>query len=306
MPPELQAKLLRVLQERVVERVGSHQEIALDFRLVAATNRQLEQAVREGRFREDLYFRIGVFPLEIPPLRARPGDIAVLATHFLRRYAAPAGRPGARLTPEALERMRQHPWPGNVRELENMVQRALLMADSSVIGVDDLGLPNLGLPNLGGAHPVPAYPSMVASGHAVLGHAVLGHVALGQAVAGHPTAAHSAASPLAAYAAPTGNGAPQTMGEATGAWRSETHATGAAWPEQSPAPSAPSAPSAPTDAGATLGNDSMRVRAREREHILEVLRRVNGSRKQAIALLGISERALRYKLKQYREEGFLT
>jgi len=292
MPPELQAKLLRVLQERVVERVGSHQEIALDFRLVAATNRQLEQAVREGRFREDLYFRIGVFPLEIPPLRARPSDIPVLATHFLRRYAAPAGRPGARLTPEALERMHQHPWPGNVRELENMVQRALLMADSSVIGVDDLGLPSLGLPNLGlaplgGAHPVPAYPSMVASGHAVSGHAA---------------AAHPAAAALAAYAA-----APSAT-YAAGA-SAETHAAGAAWPDQHathPAHPAHAAPNAPTDAGATLGNDSMRVRAREREHILEVLRRVNGSRKQAIALLGISERALRYKLKQYREEGFLT
>jgi len=243
MPPELQAKLLRVLQERVVERVGSHQEISLDFRLVAATNRRLEQAVRDGRFREDLYFRIGVFPLEIPPLRTRVDDIDVLSRHFLRRYSAPAGRPGARLSDAAMARMRQHPWPGNVRELENVIQRALLMADTDEILPDDLGLP---------------LPVNVNSGTTEPPNVTL-------PIANSPT------NQLAVSSSPP-----------------EIAKDGA----ENPALSDTSSP-----------GDAVDMRSIEREHILQVLRTVNGSRRRAVELLGISERALRYKLKSYREEG---
>jgi len=253
MPPELQAKLLRVLQERVVERVGSHQEISLDFRLVAATNRRLEQAVRDGRFREDLYFRIGVFPLEIPPLRTRIDDIDVLSRHFLKRYSAPAGRPGARLSDAALTRMRQHPWPGNVRELENVIQRALLMADTDDILPDDLGLP---------AQVCVASGASLASG--------LSGTQTGTPVGNLDFSGVSSDAPSAASST---NESPIAIGEGV-----------------IPVSGAPNA-------------DVVDMRSIEREHILQVLRNVNGSRRRAVELLGISERALRYKLKSYRDEG---
>jgi two-component system response regulator FlrC len=296
MPPELQAKLLRVLQERVVERVGSHQEIALDFRLVAATNRKLEQAVREGRFREDLYFRIGVFPLEIPPLRARPDDIEVLANHFLRRYAAPAGRPGARLSAQALERMRQHPWPGNVRELENMIQRALLMADSTTVGIDDLGLPTQLAGQTTSVRPAEAsfdvHLPRPSHGHLNAAQTPPLYTDLAAAQPGFTTAA------AATYPDETVAGETSAAHEAVAVAGRGQFPGSAADSLSSYVPQADSINHQPERL------DSMHVRAREREHILDVLRRVNGSRKQAIALLGISERALRYKLKQYREEGF--
>jgi len=121
----LQAKLLRVLQEREVEPLGASKPIPLDVRVLATSNRDLEQAVRDGAFREDLYYRLSVFPLKIPPLRDRPGDVAALA---LRCIAARSARPRT-LTPAALARLTAYAWPGNVRELENIVQRALLLAD---------------------------------------------------------------------------------------------------------------------------------------------------------------------------------
>jgi two-component system response regulator FlrC len=121
----LQAKLLRVLQEREVEPLGASKPLPLDVRVLATSNRDLEQAVRDGAFREDLYYRLSVFPLRIAPLRERPGDIAALTTRFI------AARSPRVLTvaPAALARLQAYAWPGNVRELENVVQRALLMAD---------------------------------------------------------------------------------------------------------------------------------------------------------------------------------
>ena len=123
----LQAKLLRVLQEREVEPLGAAKPVALDVRVVATTNRDLEQAVRDGVFREDLYYRLSVFPLRITPLRERPGDIVALAERFLVERS----RLPRTLAPAALGRLRTYRWPGNVRELENVVQRALLLAGES-------------------------------------------------------------------------------------------------------------------------------------------------------------------------------
>jgi two-component system response regulator FlrC len=123
----LQAKLLRVLQEREVEPLGASKPLPLDVRVVATSNRDLEQAVRDGAFREDLYYRLSVFPLRIAPLRERPGDIGALAERFL---AARALRPCC-LSPAALARLKSYPWPGNVRELENVIQRALLVSDGA-------------------------------------------------------------------------------------------------------------------------------------------------------------------------------
>jgi len=126
MDLSLQAKLLRVLQEREVEPLGASKPIALDVRVLATSNRDLEQTVRDGKFREDLYYRLSVFPLELPPLRERPGDIAALARQFV---AARSGGAARSLSSAALARLTSHSWPGNVRELENVVQRALVLSE---------------------------------------------------------------------------------------------------------------------------------------------------------------------------------
>ena len=133
MDPRLQAKLLRVIQEREVDRLGGTQPVRVDVRLLAATNRDLAAEVRAGRFREDLYFRLNVVGLHIPPLRERPGDIPVLAAHFARRFADANGMPRRELSPQALALLALHPWPGNVRELENTLHRAVLLATGPAI-----------------------------------------------------------------------------------------------------------------------------------------------------------------------------
>ena len=205
MPLALQAKLLRVLQEREVERVGGRSTIPLDVRVIATTNRALAEEVRLGRFREDLYYRLNVFPLEVPPLRARPADIVPLAEHFLRRAVAEPGGRHAGFHERARTYLAGHDWPGNVRELGNAVQRALIVAASPVI--DE---PHLRQPGPNATRVTPEEPVM-----------------------------------------------------------------------------------AP-------GN----IKSAERELILKTLDAVNGSRKQAIKRLGISERTLRYKLAQLRDAGF--
>jgi len=134
----LQSKLLRVLQERVVQRIGSRTAKKIDFRLIAATNDDLEELVRQGRFREDLYYRINVVPIFVPPLRDRDGDLPLLVDHFLRVYCAANNKPLKHLEPEALEIMEDYSWPGNVRELENVIQRLVLMADSLSIRAEHL------------------------------------------------------------------------------------------------------------------------------------------------------------------------
>jgi two-component system nitrogen regulation response regulator GlnG len=131
MPIELQTKLLRALQERTIERVGGTDTIRIDVRVLAATNRDLEALMKEGRFREDLYYRLNVVTLHLPPLRERRRDIPLLVEHFLAKYAGELGERG--VAPEALDRLVGHAWPGNVRELENVIQRAMVMATGGVI-----------------------------------------------------------------------------------------------------------------------------------------------------------------------------
>lgn len=146
MPLALQAKLLRVLQEREVERLGAKRPRRVDVRVIATSNRDLARAVAEGQFREDLYYRLSVFPLTLKPLRSRPEDIMPLANHFLRKHLRlRPGRPAAVFSSAAQQILVQHDWPGNVRELENAVQRALVMCDGDVIESHhlDLGLASL-------------------------------------------------------------------------------------------------------------------------------------------------------------------
>ena len=227
MPLGLQAKLLRVLQEREVERVGGKKPVALDIRVLATSNRDMAGEVRTGRFREDLFYRLNVFPLEIPSLRQRPGDILPLARHCLARQAA-AARRTARFAAAAEARLVAHPWPGNVRELENVVQRALIMSVGELIEADSLPLAG----TLADTIPVPV--------------------------------------------------------------------TGGEFPA-APASSAPAIAQTPASAGIPVNMKDL-----ERQHILETLAKVGGSRKKAVTLLGISERTLRYKLSQYRDEGFFN
>lgn len=148
MPLALQAKLLRVLQEREVERVGGRRLIELDIRILATTNRDMQAEVAAGRFREDLYYRLGVFPLQWTPLRERPGDILPIAERLLARHAGKMNQGPVRLAEDARQALRQHNWPGNVRELDNAIQRALILQQGGVIRAADLCLgpmPGLGL-----------------------------------------------------------------------------------------------------------------------------------------------------------------
>ena len=129
----LQSKLLRALQERSVQRLGGRSAKKIDFRLITATNDDLEDMVKKGRFREDLYYRINVVPIAVPPLREREGDVALLVEHFLRLYCTANQKPAKQVQPEVMEILENYAWPGNVRELENVVQRLVLMSDGSTI-----------------------------------------------------------------------------------------------------------------------------------------------------------------------------
>ncbi len=220
MPLGLQAKLLRVLQEREVERVGGKRPVALDIRLIATSNRDMAEAVAKGVLREDVYYRLNVFPLLIPALRQRPDDIVPLATHFLVEHGARSGRSGLRLAPSAEEALRRYAWPGNVRELENAMQRAVIFAAGDTVEADALHL----------------------------------------------------------VTPPVFKATPDVVPEIV-----------------------PVVASLPLD-----GTRTNNMRDLEREHILETLAAVGGSRKLAGERLGMSERTLRHKLKQYREAGLFN
>lgn len=140
LPLPLQSKLLRFLQERVIERVGGRHEIPVDVRIVCATHQNLGSLITEGRFREDLYYRLAEIVINIPPLRSRVGDPALLAHAFVRRFAAEQSRGNMILTEDAVRAIEAHRWPGNVRELENCIKRAVIMADGAQIARDDIGL----------------------------------------------------------------------------------------------------------------------------------------------------------------------
>jgi two-component system NtrC family response regulator len=149
MPLLLQAKLLRFLQQRVIERVGGHQEIAVDVRVVCATNQDLPQLIKQGRFREDLYYRINEVGVRIPPLREREGDVAVLARALLDRYTREHKRALRGFSPDAILAIQAYRWPGNVRELENKINGAVILAEGNQVTAKDLEL---------GAHTIEPLP----------------------------------------------------------------------------------------------------------------------------------------------------
>ena len=140
MAPPQQAKLLRVLQEKQLERLGSNQVIDVDLRIIAATNREPREAVREQRLREDLYYRLNVLTIQLPSLREHPDDIPELVAHFIMKHSSKANKPPTELTQDTLCCLQRYSWPGNVRELENVIERALVLCRSSEIQPHDLPL----------------------------------------------------------------------------------------------------------------------------------------------------------------------
>ena len=220
MPLAAQAKLLRVLQDRCVRRLGGADTREVSVRFIAATNRSLRELVRDRRFRDDLYFRLDVMAMVLPPLRERPEDVTLLAEHFTRRWAGAYGRPGLRLSTVALDRLRAHAWPGNVRELENAIHRAVIECAG-----DELD-----------------------AAHMLLDPVVGGYVDGGEAaaaVAGPPAMSGASAAPIATR--------------------------GRSWDEV------------------------------QRDLIFSTLAQVGGNRRRAAELIGIGERTLRNRLREYRE-----
>ena len=165
MDIRLQAKLLRAIQEREIDRVGGSKPVRVNIRLIATSNRDLEQHVRDEKFREDLYFRLNVFNLQIPSLRERPGDIQALTDHFIIKYSEANGLPNRPITAKALARLEEHKWRGNVRELENTIHRAVLLASGDAIDETAIMLTGENLIENGSTRlsPVPALGSAKAS-----------------------------------------------------------------------------------------------------------------------------------------------
>jgi formate hydrogenlyase transcriptional activator len=150
VPPETQIALLRVLQEREFERVGGPRAIPVDVRVVAATNRDLDSAIENGTFRSDLFYRLNVFPIHMPPLRDRAGDLPLLAQHFLHRFAASNGKKIKSIDSRTLERLESYDWPGNIRELQNVVERAVILCDGDGLSIDEAWLQPRKASNAGG------------------------------------------------------------------------------------------------------------------------------------------------------------
>jgi DNA-binding NtrC family response regulator len=148
MSPALQSKLLRALEEKSFRRIGGTQDIKVDVRVIAATNRDLEKGIKEGRFREDLYYRLNIITIDVPPLRSRKEDVPLLVAHFLKRFAEEFRRPASELSKEAMDKLMSYDWPGNVRELRNSVERAVLLGSGPEIGADEIAL---GRPSPAGA-----------------------------------------------------------------------------------------------------------------------------------------------------------
>jgi DNA-binding NtrC family response regulator len=163
LAPTTQAKLLRVLQNREFERLGGTETIAVDVRVVAATNADLEARVEAGTFRRDLYFRLNVVPVYLPPLRGRKEDIPLLVHTFVRRYAERNGKDVVGITPQALQRLMGHEWPGNVRELENCIERMVVTSTKRILDVDDLPPETFPAPAAAPSAPAEGEPSPLAA-----------------------------------------------------------------------------------------------------------------------------------------------
>jgi transcriptional regulator with GAF, ATPase, and Fis domain len=157
--PDTQAALLRVLQEREIERVGGGQSIHVDVRVIAATNRDLNAGIANGTFRQDLLYRLNVFPIEMPPLRERKDDILILVEYFVQRYANRAGRNIRSIDRKTLDLLQSYDWPGNIRELQNVIERSIILSSADVFSVDELWLSKTTSPRTPRADTSPPLPA---------------------------------------------------------------------------------------------------------------------------------------------------
>ncbi|MBU3071168.1 sigma-54 dependent transcriptional regulator [Aestuariicella sp. G3-2] len=270
----LQAKLLRVLQEKEVERLGGRKTIQLDVRVIATSNRDMRRHVSEGKFREDLYFRLSVLPLQWAPLRDRPADILPLAESLLAKHASKQYRKGVRLDQQAQQTLQQYPWPGNVRELDNVMQRALILQPGATISAHDLGLIQTAQYS--------EKPSLMAASD------------WSQNVASVERNSAQKASPA---------GSAGVVPASQQDYRHGENLTGFSMPSAM-SNAAPFAQEASTTASAddagVLGDD---LKQREFEIIVSTLRQERGSKKNTAERLGISPRTLRYKIARLKELG---
>jgi DNA-binding NtrC family response regulator len=274
MHVRLQAKLLRAIQEREIDRVGGSQPVKVDIRLVATSNRDMEQAVMAGDFREDLFFRLNVFNIRLPALRERPLDIPLIATHFIRKYAEANGVPPRPLSPAASAILLAHHWRGNVRELENAMHRAVLLAHGTQIEPDAIMLtsqlmardngrpPPAPPPQAGGSGPYGGGPQPFVPGYGQGGYA-------------------AQPSPPPMPVLPGGYGRAAV-----------------------PPPVAVSVPGSAPGVTMPTGMVGRSVAEVERDLIIETVQHCLGNRTHAATILGISIRTLRNKLKQYTDDGF--
>ncbi len=262
LPLNLQSKLLRVLQEREFERVGGSKTIKVNVRILATSNRDLQQFVARGLFRSDLFYRLNVFPVEVPPLRDRPDDVEPLAETFLKRFARKHGVKLVGFTDHALEALRHYPWPGNVRELQNTIERAVILSeDHQSVTTAALNLPKLG---------------RIEPGHQVA------HVGLADDLSREPFTRVAPPAPSVAAVAP----APPVMPAATAVVADPE-------PPMAPAPVMATEPSKPS---------LLPLNEIEKKAILDTLVASQGNRTKAAESLGISIRTLRNKLNEYRLE----
>lgn len=300
LPENLQVKLLRALQEGTVRRLGSDQEAQVDVRVIGATNRRLLDEVADGRFREDLYYRLAVVTLEVPPLRDRPEDLEILIRHFLESRARRLGVEVPEVSEGAMAVLRVHRWPGNVRELENVLERALIMAEGRLIRAGDLPA------SLASAIEAPAFPDrpipLGRSGGGGLPGAGGRSMGMGPGSGDATRAARGgpgggAAGPAGGGGYPAGAGGPGAGGAGPGG---AGRAGGAG---------------APGVAGGVLGPEAYgpdgledlsvkrRSAALEKDLIRKALEKTGGHRGQASELLELSDRALRYKIREYGLDG---
>ncbi len=272
--PKVQAKLLRVLQEREFERVGGNKTIKVDVRVIATTNRNLAQSVERGQFRQDLYYRLNVFPIQVPPLRDREGDVVLLAKNFAQSFGRKHGKQIKGFSDDAILALERHPWPGNVRELQNTVERAVILAESGQpIAQAHLGL--FAMPTNVAAPPVAHVPAY--------GHVEAAAPGYG---GGYPSPLPPPSSGSGYYDSPP----PPYQGQPIQP----------AMPE--PAPRPPAAPE-PVSEASSEPAVPLPLEEIEKQHILSTLEGTEGNRTQAAKLLGISIRTLRNKISAYREDG---
>jgi DNA-binding NtrC family response regulator len=313
MDVRLQAKLLRAIQEKEIDRLGSNKPVKVDVRLIATSNRNLEEYVRAGHFREDLYFRLNVVNLDIPALRERPGDIPVLAEFFVRKYSEANDVPVRPISPLAMDRLVTHYWRGNVRELENTMHRAVLIAGSTEIGPEAIMLSGTG-----GSEPtriradVPetpptAAPQQPAAPTTDPARSNAANAAYNPSSARASQAYANAGNPYATYGTPSGTPprpAPSAnegydASSPNGTDQRSEHPSEEAQTEAENTPPKNDADNASTTSS-LVGRTVADV---ERDLIIDTLKHCFGNRTHAANILGISIRTLRNKLRQYTDEG---